>query len=182
MMITEPLQILPGSYTITSTRSMPGQRLCNSWHRHWLSKQHACQSAQQATSGSVPVCTRSWSGCWMMQRSGTNWRAIWKCTSCHRPERDNRDQLHTSSTRNIPRPGDPHSSCTTTRLRSMPGETRRPEETQDDRAFALEETTCKQGEFRANSELPRTKLSQQVLSHMCEPACLVSSERTYCSA
>ena len=27
MMITEPLQILPGSYTITSTRSMPGQRL-----------------------------------------------------------------------------------------------------------------------------------------------------------
>ena len=143
MMITERLQILPGPYTITSKRSMPGQRLCNSWHRRWLSKQNACQSAQQATSGSVPVCTRSWSGCWMMQRSGTNWRAIWKCTGCHRPERDNRDQLHTSSTRNIPRPGDPKSCCTTTRLRSMPGETRRPEETQDDRAFALEETTCR---------------------------------------
>ena len=30
MMITEFLQILPGSYTITSTRSMPGQRLRDS--------------------------------------------------------------------------------------------------------------------------------------------------------
>ena len=178
MMIAELLSILPGSYTITSTRSMPGQRLCNSWPRHWLSKQHACQSAQQATSGSVPVFTRSWSGCWMMQRSGTNWRAIWNALvvivqNVTTEINSTPVALVISSDLVIHTAAALQHVCAP--CLAKPDAQKKHKMTE--RSHWRRQPASNEN-FEQTLKCHERKVSQQVLSHMCEPACLVSSERT----